>query len=636
MSPMIYVRQIRKESEALPQAVFSLLAAKRAGFTARGYNRPAVNHHALFVPARSHMGSASGRAVSLRMAALVAAFVCAALAVPALGLTSSSAPRLSPATASNLNFAGRLPIGDLDQEQSVLHALDRLGFGPSPGEVARIEQSGLEAWIAQQLHPETIDDSAMDARLANLPVLQLSAQALLDQYPPVDVAAKRAGMSQDDYRKQLQQLAHPAQGMHAPPSSDPQEIPNELAQARMLRAIYSQRQLQEQLVNFWFNHFNVYAQKDQDRWYIAPYERDAIRPHVLGKFRDLLEATAKSPAMQFYLDNWLSADPDAFARIKQHPQEYRAQSGAPPLGGKRGLNENYGRELMELHTLGVDGGYTQQDVIEVARCFTGWTIASPRENPQFFFDYRIHDPGEKRVLGKKIHAGGIRDGEQVLDLLAKDPHTARHISLELAQYFVADEPPAALVDRMAKTWKKSNGDLREVMRTMIDSPEFWSRAAYRAKVKTPFELVASAARALGADVDQAQPLVSWSARIGEPLYQCLPPDGYSDKTQSWVSTGALLNRLNFAIALASNHIRGTAVELTPLVGGDVGADPQKALDRVMNLFLGEGVSGATRATLERESHDPKVTGAKLDDPIREVNLGVLSGLVLGAPEFQQR
>ena len=586
---------------------------------------------------------------TLAAQALAAALTTALFAIPSLaaalrGSNAASSPSPSSAgfssarsgIAANRSFAGKLPIGDLDQEQAVLHALDRLGFGPSPGEVTQIEQGGLDAWVERQLHPETIDDSAMDARLANLPVLQLSPQALQDQYPPFDVAAKRAGMSQDDYRKQQQALAHPAQGVRPPPSSDPQEIVNELADAKMLRAIYSERQLEEQLVNFWFNHFNVYAQKDYDRWYIAPYERDAIRPHVLGKFRDLLEATAKSPAMQFYLDNWISADPDAFARIKQHPEQYRAQPGAPPLGGKRGLNENYGRELMELHTLGVDGGYTQQDVIEVARCFTGWTIASPKENPQFYFDDRIHDPGEKLVLGKKIHSGGIRDGEEVLDLLSKNPHTAHHISLQLAQYFVADAPPEVLVERMVKTWKKTNGDLREVMRTMIYSPEFWARASYRAKVKTPFELVASAARVLGADVDQAQPLVSWSARIGEPLYQCLPPDGYSDKAQSWVNTGALLNRLNYAIALASNHIRDTAVELTPLVGDDVGADPQKALDRVMNLFLGEGVSDATRATLESESNDPKVTGAKLDDPIREVNLGVLSGLVLGAPEFQER
>ena len=613
-----------------------------------------------FVTAHRRLGPASSRAASPAMATLGAVLSCAIFGIPALaaalsGLAAAASPSLAAAVlpsayissgvgssfagsgnAANRNFAGKLPVGDLDQEQAVLHALDRLGFGPNPGEVARIEQTGLEAWVEQQLHPEAIDDSAMDARLSNLPVLQLSAEALLDQYPPTDVAAKRAGMTQDDYRKRQQALAHPAQGMHAPASSDPQEIQNELAQAKMVRAIYSERQLEEQLVNFWFNHFNVFAGKDYDRWYIAPYERDAIRPHVLGKFRDLLEATAKSPAMQFYLDNWISADPDAFARIKQHPEQYRAQTGAPPLGGKRGLNENYGRELMELHTLGVDGGYTQHDVIEVARCFTGWTIASPKENPEFYFDDRIHDPGEKIVLGKKIHAGGIRDGEEVLDLLAKNPHTAHHISLQLAQYFVADAPPEPLVERMVKTWKKTNGDLREVMRTMIYSPEFWSRAAYRAKVKTPFELVASAARALGADVDQAQPLVSWSARIGEPLYQCLPPDGYSDKAQSWVSTGALLNRLNFAIALASNRIRGTAVELTPLIGDDVGADPQKALDRVMNLFLGEGVSDTTRATLESESNDPKVTGAKLDDPIREVNLGVLSGLVLGAPEFQER
>jgi len=555
---------------------------------------------------------------------------------PAYANHSSTSSSAKPGVDSGGNFAGKLPVTELIEDEGIRHALNRLGFGPRPGEIERVKQIGLERWIQAQLNPDSIDDSAANARLANLPVLQLSPAALLNEYPPDDVAAKRLGISLDEYRKRQQELAHPPQGAHAAPNTSPQEVPDELSEAKLLRAIYSERQLEEQLTNFWFNHFNVYAGKDLDRWLVLPFERDAIRPHVLGKFRDLLEATAKSPAMLFYLDNWLSADPESFDRIKHDPGRYRAGAGAPPLGGKRGINENYGRELMELHTLGVDGGYSQQDVIEVARCFTGWTIASPRQDPHFYFDDRIHDPGTKRVRGKKIHAGGIKDGEQVLDMLAKDPHTAHHISLQLAQYFVSDAPPAALVDRMAKTFEKSGGDLRQVMRTMIYSPEFWSRAAAGAKVKTPFELVASTARALGADVDEALPLAGWSARIGEPLYQCLTPNGYSDMAAAWVSTGSLLNRLNFAIALASNRVRGAGVELAPLVGEGIGTDPKLALDRVLNLFLGGQISEATRAVLEKECTDPKVTGAKLDDPIREINLGVLSGLVLGAPEFQER
>ena len=291
---------------------------------------------------------------------------------------------------------------------------------------------------------------------------------------------------------------------------------------------------------------------------------------------------------------------------------------------------------MELHTLGVDGGYTQQDVIDVARAFTGWTIESPRENPEFYFDERLHDPDPKRVLGKKIKAGGIKDAEQVLDLLAKNQHTAHHISLQLAQHFVSDDPPPALVARMAKTFEKSKGDIRAVMTTMIYSPEFWSRSAFRAKVKTPFELVASTIRAVGVDMDQPMQMAQWVARIGEPLYQCLTPNGYSDKGRAWVNTGALLNRMNFAIALTSNKIRGAQVDIDPLVGGDVHGNSRLTLDRVETVFLAGQMSEPTRATLEKEATDPQIVGAKLDDPVKQVNVGVITGLVLGSPEFQKR
>jgi uncharacterized protein (DUF1800 family) len=340
--------------------------------------------------------------------------------------------------------------------------------------------------------------------------------------------------------------------------------------------------------------------------------------------------------MLFYLDNSTSADPNAFDRLKQHPVSARPGVKLPPVGPKRGLNENYGRELMELHTLGVDGGYTQQDVINVARAFTGWTIESPRDNPAFYFDERLHDPDPKRVLGKKINAGGIKDAEQVLDLLAKNPHTAHHISLQLAQHFVSDNPPETLVKRMTKTFEKSKGDIRAVMTTMIYSPEFWSRAAFRAKVKTPFELVASTVRALGADVDQPVQMAQWVARIGEPLYQCLTPNGYSDKGSSWISTGSLLNRMNFAVALTSNKIRGAQVDVNSLVGSDVSGNPKLALDRVETVFLAGQLSKSTRDTLDQETSDPQILGAKLDDPVTQVSLGLLTGLVLGSPEFQKR
>jgi|HubBroStandDraft_6_1064221.scaffolds.fasta_scaffold01429_3 uncharacterized protein (DUF1800 family) len=431
-------------------------------------------------------------------------------------------------------------------------------------------------------------------------------------------------------------------------SKRPQRVVEELAMAKMTRAIYSERQLQQVMDDFWFNHFNVFAGKGEVKWYLTSYERDVIQPNALGKFKDLLTSTAKSPAMLFYLDNYLSADPNAAARLAaeraQRQQMRRGPYNYPPHPQQaqnkkkqdRGLNENYGRELMELHTLGVDGGYTQKDVTEVARCFTGWTIEKPRENPQFKFDEKVHDPSPKTVLGKKIHAGGMKDGEQVIDLLVKNPNTAKFISTKLARRFVSDTPPDALVQRMAKSFQKSDGDIREVMRTMIYSPEFWSRESYRAKVKTPFELVASSVRALGTDVDTPMPLVQWVNRIGEPLYQCQPPTGYSDKAETWVNTGALLNRLNFSLALAGNKVRGSRSDVTALLGGDSGGDAKAALDRAVQVFLGGQAAAGTVEILQKQLENPQVLQAKLDDPVRQVDLGVVTGLVLGAPEFQRR
>jgi uncharacterized protein (DUF1800 family) len=321
----------------------------------------------------------------------------------------------------------------------------------------------------------------------------------------------------------------------------------DLSEAKLLRAIYSERQLAELLDDFWFNHFNVYLDKGADRYLVTGYERDAIRPHVLGRFRDLLEATAKSPAMLFYLDNWQSAGPDA--------PEGRSQA-------RRGLNENYARELMELHTLGVDGGYTQKDVAEVARCFTGWTIYRPLLDGRFYFNARLHDDGEKLVLGVEIPAGGgVADGEKVLDILARRPATAHSVSRQLAQRFVADDPPEALVDRMADTFLKTDGDIRQVLETMLHSGEFWSVGAYRSKIKSPLEMAASAVRATGGKVDFAFALVNQVARMGQPLYRKMEPTGYSNSSTEWINTATLVARMNFALQLAGDRLPGVKVEV---------------------------------------------------------------------------
>jgi uncharacterized protein (DUF1800 family) len=660
------------------------------------------------------------------------------LPLPAAAATPAPIPSAKDKKQKQDPVLKGLPITELTADEAILHALNRLAYGPRPGDVERVRQMGLAKWIDQQLNPNSIDDKAVEARLDTYPTLRMSSATLLAQYPQPKQAEKQAtkqaqaaastrsdaaaavvardmlssrGRPQsaaqtpapaetqgaqgqtseaDDAAntgaqpQALQMAANAPDGASpmklddsqaniatrgtggkrdvltvdpnvvpraiADDSRKPQRVVEELAMAKVTRAIYSQRQLQQLMDDFWFNHFNVFAGKGDDRWLLTSYERDVIQPHTLGKFKDLLTATAKSPAMLFYLDNFLSADPRAAQRaaaeraMRQQARWGRYGQPFPPAApqgqqqkkNERGLNENYGRELMELHTLGVDGGYTQKDVTEVARCFTGWSIEKPKQDATFKFDERVHDPDPKIVLGKKIHAGGMRDGEEVIDLLVHHPSTAKFISTKLARRFVSDNPPPALVARMAQTFQSSDGDIRAVMKTMIYSPEFWSRDAYRAKVKTPFELVVSTARALGTDVDTPMPLVQWAGRIGEPLYQCQPPTGYSDKADAWVNTGALLNRLNYSLALASNKVRGSRSDTGSLLGMDSSADAKAALDRAVQLFLGGQTGPMTVETLEKQLDSPQILQAKLDDPVKHVDLGVVAGLVLGAPEFQRR
>ncbi len=642
-------------------------------------------------PTLSHSALRRTPSRELLLAAAVAAasFLIAASSIAAPTARAQAIRKAAVSAPKHFHLdkrvIGKLPITQLTEDEAILHALNRLGYGPTPGEVQHIKQIGLETWINQQLYPDTIDDPALDARLAKYPTLSMSSQQLLEQFAPPRLAAKQAGETVEQYKQQLAEqrriamansMAQSAATIGGDNSMNPAgqmlarmrgpiRIVAELSMAKIERAVYSQRQLEAVMEDFWFNHFNVFAAKGLDRYYLTAYVRDTIRPNTMGKFQDLLTATAQSPAMLFYLDNWLSVDPTAFqqrqrqmaarrARLRSmfpgffpqapgaasdsdsQPQMAQTAQAARRKLRDLGINENYGREVMELHTVGVDAGYTQQDVIEMAKCLTGWTIQTPRRDPQFIFRPAFHAQGPKVVMGHTIDAGGEQDGFDALAMLANDPHTARHISFELARHFVSDDPPPALVDRMTKEYEASGGDIRNVLRTMIYSPEFWSRKAYRAKVKTPFELVASTARALNANIDAALPLVQWTARMGEPLFLCQPPTGYSDKAETWVNSGALLNRLNFAVAIATNHARGTQVDLSSVLGGDAANDPDATLDRALQIFLDGQVSPQTRQALEAERRDPQLVQARFGGQIDRVNEGLLAGLVLGAPEFQHR
>jgi uncharacterized protein (DUF1800 family) len=688
-------------------------------------------------------------------------------------------------------------VPQMDEHQRALHALNRLTFGPRPVDVDRVMAMGADKWFEQQLHPDKIDDSALQARLEPLPTLRMNARELVEKFPPPQVikqvaegrrampsnkteraiyesqvskyeqrrekkaakaenaatpaeegpqavapdlgatttstraTAARAGdpatrvdqasdgedpamvltdeqkaerrearmyaraqaerimalptpeqrmqailamdaqqrqmlaraMNPED-RQQLMDSLTPQQREQLMAMNNPQQVvASELMQGKILRSAYSERQLDEVMTDFWFNHFNVYVGKGADRYLVGEYERDVIRPHALGKFQDLLMATAKSPAMLFYLDNWQSVGPRSAVgqgqppRANQRPYRVNRPFGGPfgrrfpapapprqprpqqPQAAKqrRGLNENYARELMELHTLGVDGGYTQKDVTEVARVFTGWTIKQPRQGGDFDFNQRMHEPGTKFVLGHNIKEHGEDEGKEVLKMLAHHPATAHFIAKKLAMRFVSDNPPQALVERMAETFLKSDGDIREVLRTMFRSPEFWAPEGYRAKVKTPLEFVVSAVRASGAEVSNALPLAQALRQMGMPLYGAQPPTGYSMKAETWVNSSALLNHMNFSLRFASGRMPGVAFAPERVLGsGEVPADTNSAVARLENALLAGDLSKQTHETILKHAADPEVTGRVLDDPSRPVNVGMLAGLILGSPEFQRR
>jgi uncharacterized protein (DUF1800 family) len=536
---------------------------------------------------------------------------------------SQAAPEPPPAVRVTLQKSA------LSEDQQITHALNRLGYGPRPGDVERVRRMGLARWIERQLEPERISDDRLDSALQAFPTLTMPVPELVRAYPEPDqkVLAKiQSGeMSQQEMR------------VMAPLEKRPFRIPAELQAAKLTRAVLSERQLEEVMTDFWFNHFNVDARKGAVKWMIADYERTAIRPHALGKFRDLLLATAHHPAMLFYLDNWMSTRADLVVPT------------GPLKGQKRGLNENYAREIMELHTLGVEGGYTQEDVIEVARAFTGWTIDRPREHGTFLFRPGAHDNGPKRVLGHTLPAGGgEQDGVRVIDILSRHPSTARFVATKLARRFVSDEPPPALVERAAKTFLDTDGDIRRVVVTIVASPEFFSAEAYRAKIKTPLEVVASSVRALDGELAPPPALASPQLgggmalaqqvnKLGEPLYQQQPPTGYPDVAEAWVNTGALLSRMNFALGLTANRVPGVRVDLSRAVGSADLRRPEQVLDALLRSVLQGQATSRTRSVLAAQLDDPEITRATRDDRgPANTDVEKLAALVLGSPEFQRR
>jgi len=691
----------------------------------------------------------------------------------------------------------RASAAQLSEEQRATHALNRLTFGPRPGDLQRIQAIGVKKWIEKQLNPEQIDDSLLEARLQSFPAMHLSQQDLLRDFPSAAVIRavadgkmplpadrvehaiyqnqvfayeeKRQKQAQDAARQPAAEPIGPADSMAAAPapvqpvntpgnSSEnaktkdndsviadamaledvasspsitvheqklyadlastqivnlspdqrldrlvsmkpgqlrgfmkgltPEErtqltagmtaqqketmvallnptllVAGEVLQTRLLTDIYSQRQLQAVMTDFWLNHFNVYLKKGPFApWYLVDYQQNVIAPHAMGKFEDLLVATAKSPAMLFYLDNHSSIGPHSLAAE-------RAQANPAAKNHDPGLNENYARELMELHTLGVDGGYTQKDVTEVAKVFTGWTIEEPRKGAAFTFNERRHEPGTKYVMGQTIRESGEQEGLAVLHQLATSPATAHHLSQQLAERFVSDTPPPALVARMAKTYLHTDGDIRQVLRTMFTSPEFWSKEAYRAKVKTPEEFVLSAVRATGGEVNRPAIVLNAMAQLGMPFFGCQTPNGYSWAPGPWVNSGDLLSRINIALALAS-HKLGTATDLDALmkIKGPDAASAQQKEAKLEAVFLDGELNPQARQTVLQQADElaaqgpiplpgtePAKPGAKQAGamPIRAAFVQVMdlatpipaptdkqaalvAGLLLGSPDFQKR
>jgi uncharacterized protein (DUF1800 family) len=524
----------------------------------------------------------------------------------------------------------------LTEEQRTVHLLQRTTFGVRPEDVSAVLKEGRVKWLDRQLNPGKIDDSAVATRLEKFPTISADMGDMLSAFQQAQQQRKEMQREQQMNGDSALRIRRPR-----PPGQSAQAIAGELIAAKLTRSVYSERQLEEMMTDFWFNHFNVFFGKGIDRYLIADYEARAIRAHVFGKFRDLLGATAKHPAMLFYLDNAQSVAPDSM------------NPNAPRLRPGRGLNENYARELMELHTLGVDGGYTQKDVIEVARAFTGWQFTRPGQRGgqdlAFIFRPQQHDRGEKIVLGHTLESGrGQQDGEDVLDLLAKHPSTARFLARKLVERFVSDDPPAELVNHMAEVFMKTDGDLRAVTRALFTAPEFYHAKYVRAKIKTPFELVASALRVTHSEVGLSRATMQALRTLGQLPYNEPAPTGFPAASEDWVNSGAMLNRMNFGLALAANRLDGVRFDAKALTG-DAQPDsvaawvpallrriiPGSDASKLENTILTELSKAeeepppATKDEMRQERRNP------LNAPVRQ-KAGRALGLALGSPDFQKK
>jgi uncharacterized protein (DUF1800 family) len=584
--------------------------------------------------------------------------------------TTASGTRRTPDRPAGATAGGRGEHSDMagprtqTVDQQAVHTLSRLTFGARPGDLELIRDTGIDAWIDEQLHPERIEDAAAEAWLAQFEAVRKTTGDLEREYPNPGVlvnqlSTRGGGLSPED----SVQVRTARQNLR--------RIADEVQIARVGHALLTERQLLEVMTEFWLNHFSVFAGKGvREQYYLADYEHRVIRPRALGQFRDLLGAVAKSPAMLFYLDNWESAADSSRPRLVAARRAGAASTPRAPAAQqlqrrlRAGLNENYGRELLELHTLGVDGGYTQHDVIHAARALTGWTINGPRQGGGFAFVPFMHDAGEKRVLGHTLKAGrGIEDGEELLNIVARHPSTARFIATKLVRRFVSDTPPQALVDRAAATFTRSDGDIRAVVRLIVTSPEFFAREAYRAKVKSPFEVVVSALRALNAQPDRTPRTAQFVAGLGQPIFGRSTPDGWPDTAEGWLGTGAILNRINFGLVVAAGRVPGANPMAVPGADQLRQAPRDQQVEAVVHALLGGDASPITRSVLLTGKHplldaapDARMTdapplaamtlpnageavrgaarGAAPLPPLR--GLAQVLGLALGSPEFQRR